>query len=361
MIFFCFSLVFLYSINNIQIANILYFFYFIKNYIVDEDKLKINFNLSFVLYCSFVVWVSLSTIAYFVEMQYLDIRFIVKYLFTLQYAVLIMPLKLNEKKFEVSIYRFSIILSVMIILLFFYFAIFNREFLIIGMQTRLWAVDFIPGWPNSTPIPLLLGLWLSFRNQFGFIGKIIIYIALILTFSRGALLGLLLITGFFVYSFIVRNFKRSWHLLLGSVALMIIIVSIVFQTELASKLYFHDRADIFRYFMLYFENRPLLGYGGNTFDQLKHIQVSYTPYLDWPHTHNLILEMVLRYGVIGGLLFTAYLMSVFLKIKNTEKKAMFAILFFLGLFQTFMQEFIYIFFLSYLASEYKQVPTMNKS
>jgi len=356
MIIFCFCLVFVYSFINIQIANILYLFYFIKNYLIDDPKLAIKYNVSFGLYCLFAIWVGISTIAYLSEMEHFDFRFIVKYLFTLQYAVLIMPLKLNEKRFELLIYRFSILLSVMIIILFIYYYLFQREFLLIGMQTRLWAVDYIPGWPNSTPIPLLFGLWISFRNKFSLFGKLLTYIALYLTLSRGAFLGAFMITAFFIYAYKLRYIKNFKYIVIFSIIFCFTFVFIYFESELAEIFYFSDRTDIFNFTTSYIQKRPFLGFGGNTLDQLHDINAGYDPIYNWQHTHNWIFEMCLRYGVVGGSIFFIYITSVFIKIKNLEKKAMFAILLFLALFQTYMQEFTYLFILSYLANDDNKIP-----
>jgi hypothetical protein len=353
MIFFCFCLVFAYSFINIQIANIIYLFYFIKNYCIDDHKLGIKYNISFILYCLFAIWVGISTIAYLPEMEHFDFRFIGKYFFTLQYAVLIMPLKLDEKRFEVLIYRFSIILSVMIIALFIYYYVFQREFLLIGMQTRLWAVDYIPGWPNSTSIPLLFGLWISFRNKFSLFGKLLTYIALYLTLSRGAFLGAFMITALYIYIFPykLRYIKIFKYTVICSIIFCFTFVFIYYESELAETFYFSDRTDVLNYTISFIKQRPFLGFGGNTLDQLYNINTGYDPVLDWQHAHNWLFEMCLRYGVIGVSIYFLYITSVLININNLEKKAMFVILVFLALFQTFMQEFIYLFLLSYLAND----------
>ncbi|MDO9197151.1 O-antigen ligase [Rhodoferax sp.] len=247
----------------------------------------------------------------------------------------------------------------MIVVLFIYFYLFRREFLLNGILTRLWAVGYIPGWPNSAPIPLLFGLWISFRNKFCLLGKFLIYVAIFMTFARTGLVGAFMITALFLYTYIDKYIKNLKYTVISLIIFCFALVLIYFESELAAKFYYSDRADVFHFAVSYIQNRPFLGYGGNTLDQLNHISTGYTPLLPWSHAHNWILEMSLRYGVVGGGLFFLYIMSVFVKIRSVEKKIMFAILLFLALFQTFMQEFVYLFFLSYLANDRNNIFSKN--
>jgi len=357
--FFSFFLVFAYNIFNIQIASIIYLFYFVKNYFLDHSALTIKYSMSLFLFCLFAIWVTISTFIFALEAGYFDFRCFYKYLFVYFFLILILPIKLNETKFELLIYRFSVLLSAMIVILFIYFYLFQREFLLNGILTKLWAAGYIPGWPNSVPVPLLFGLWISFRNKFSLVGKFLIYVAIFMTFSRAGLVGAFMITSFYIYAYKLKHIKSLKYPVICLVMFCFVFVLINFESELADKFYYTDRADVFNFTISYIKNRPFLGYGGNTLDQLNHIDTGYTPLLPWSHAHNWILEMSLRYGVVGGSLFFMYMMSVFIKIQSVEKKVMFAILLFLAIFQTFMQEFVYLFFLSYLAKESNNISSKN--
>lgn len=357
--FFSFTLVFAYNIFNIQIASIIYLFYFVKNYLFDDSVLTIKYSISLLLFCLFAIWVTISTLVFNLETNYFDFRYLYKYVFIYFFLVLILPIKLNKAKFELLIYRFAILLSAVIVVLFIYFYLFRREFLLDGMLTRLWAVGYIPGWPNSAPVPLLFGLWISFRNKFSLLGKFLIYVAIFMTLARTGLVGAFMITAFYIYAYKLKYIKNLKYPVICLIIFCFALILIYFESELADKFYYTDRLDVFHFTISYIQNRPFLGYGGNTLDQLNHIDTGYTPLFPWSHTHNWILEMFLRYGVVGGSLFFIYIMSVFIKIQSMEKKIMFAVLLFLALFQTFMQEFVYLFFLSYLANEGNNISSKN--
>ena len=210
----------------------------------------------------------------------------------------------------------------------------------------------IPGYPNSTAIPLLLALWLSFKKEKIIWSKLLFIVALVFTGSRGALLGTLLITLYFGYKKIRTTYYFS---IIFSFVLFLLFSAFVYLNSMdtlfiSQMVRSYDREDIFNTTMAYVELSPIFGYGGNTIDQLQEVNINYLPYLNWGHTHNWILEILLRYGGGGLLLFLGFIFSIFKSIKDKDGKYMFVVFLFLAFFQTFIRDFAFIFFLSYFAN-----------
>lgn len=224
---------------------------------------------------------------------------------------------------------------------------------------RLWAADYIPGWPNSTPIPLLFGLWLGVRKKKPVIYILSIIIALILTSSRAALFGIVAIVS---YSVLKSNKKSKYQWIFISIPIVVagfllwddilmLIYQIVPSLEYRMSI-IYDRQDIFNVSMQYFSIRPFLGFGGNTIDQIIPIYSNVSNYgLNWGHTHNWILEVLLRYGVIGLMLFSGFMVSILLRIKDKDKQFMFFLILVLGLFQTYMRNFSILLLMTFLTME----------
>lgn len=355
MIVFCFTLMYMIGIGNVYIANILYYILLIRD-ILKTGRLRIKSNAySKALYILFIFWVTISTVSSINDYDF-NFRSVIQYIFTLQCIILILPIGLNEVKFESWIYRFSIMVSMLILILYAYFLYISPEVLL----NDLWGDNYIPGWPNSTPIPLLVGLWLSFKNKQNFLGKMIIYTALFITTSRIALLGGFVIAFYFIFKKSLISLKYKL-ILVGAIAILSIGINYLIVRDpfiIAKATVSWDRIDIFRTTMSYLELHPFLGFGGRTLDQLISVKTNYIPFQNWGHTHNWVLEMLLRYGIIGMLLFSGYLLSIYVKIRNHDKKFMFLLMVGMALFQTYIRDFVFLFFLHYLSTD---MSVTNKS
>lgn len=334
------------SIGSLYIANILYFFILIKDIIITK-KIKISRNIyAKTFYFLFIIWVTISTIFSFNEYK-INFRTLIQYLFTLQCIILILPINLNSMKFEYWIYKFSVILSAFILLLFVYFFWTSPN----TLNNDLWAIKYIPGWPNSPPIPLLVGLWLSFEDRKNIFGKLIIYSALLITGSRIAFLGGIIIALYFILKRSLCSMKYKVILILVfSIGLLGLNYLILNHYYFIKTLTFStDRVDIFFKTISLVEKRPFLGYGGRTLDQLNSIKTNFLSMKEWPHTHNWFLEILLRYGIIGSVLFSGYLFSIFFNIKDKDRKFMFLLLLILAFFQIYIRDFVFLFFLYYFS------------
>lgn len=79
------------------------------------------------------------------------------------------------------------------------------------------------------------------------------------------------------------------------------------------------------------------------------IILNYGNILPVAHTHNTIFEMLIRYGLLGTIPFLLLLISIYKKIEDPDMKYLFLLLLFLSLFQVFIRDFNFLFFLYVLS------------
>jgi O-antigen ligase len=345
------SLIWMGSIGGLLLANIFYFPFLIKHGFRISSYRK-NGG-AFISYLLFIIWVSFSTVVYVIEFGIADFRFLYKYLFAFQYLIILVKCNFSGYHFERLLYCLVICFCLYFIALFVYLAYGGGCYL--DCLNKSWAYDYVPGFPNSLPLVLIFALWVSFRRNFGLIGKILILAAVYLTASRGAQV----MSAVVVLYFLMTKLKFSKVYVNSILMLFILILAVlflIFMSEFVnfdpfySYFYDIDRIDLYQYAFEFIKNRPLIGYGGNTLEQLRDVPVNYQPIFLWEHTHNWVLELILRYGVVGFLLFLFYLIFIFKRIVGAELKFMFVIYVTYALLQTFMQNFIFIFILSYIAN-----------
>lgn len=353
MVIFYFFLVFLYSINFIYYSNFIFYVIFIKEAIRRSDQTRLISNkIAIVLLVLFLVWATISTLSYSLYRNSLDLRTMIQYFFTLQYLILVVTFKINYDLFKSWIFRFSILKSAIIVIVSIFFMFQAKNFSLEILHNNAFVYRYFPGWPNSVPIPLLISLLIAFRNRKNFIWKVLLILGLVLTSSRGAYLGIILILSY--YGFEKIKSSKNGMLIISSGMLItsllvghLIVNNPVFVSRM---LQFQDRTDIFNTTMAFVIRRPLIGYGGNTIDQLQDVKIDFVPAKNWGHTHNWVLEILLRYGIVGLLFFIGFLVSLWLNIKDKDRKFLFAVFIFLALFQTFIRDFVFIFYLSYLSN-----------
>jgi len=350
-----FFLVFMFqTIGGIMIGNILYYIVLMRTIFLRRSvRIKRSPIRNGFLVC-FVSWSLLSTVLFALERSAFDGRNAIQFIFTMQYLVFVVDIEIDSKLLEEWLFRFSVMLSIVIIALYLFTGEF-QYFSSLFTTRRLWAQNFVPGWPNTTAIPLIIGLWLGMKKNCSRIFRILMITALVLTSSRVAMLGILaiymhrffLVSGgkllkwfmftpiIFGFSFLYDHFLSFLNLTIPSLAYRLSVI--------------YDRQDILRVTMKYVSERPLLGYGGNSLDQLNLFFGNISLYgIDWGHTHNWVLEMLLRYGTIGLVLFSAFMIISLLEIIDTQRKFMFGLLLLLGLFQTYLRNFNVLFLMFFL-------------
>lgn len=356
-VIFIYFLVFVYSLNFVQFANAIFYLVLLKQLIKDKGKITFGGNsASKVFLLLFITWTTLTTLFYSRFSGHIDSRTITQYLFNFQYFVLIVLIKFKVKSFENWIYYFSILLSIIIIGI-----IVTQGISFNSLRDNEVLNSNIPGYPNSTPIPLLVALWLTFKREKIIWSKLLFIVALVFTGSRGALLGIILIIFYFGYKKIKTT---KYYLIIFPFVIFLLFSAIVYLNSVNPLLISqmtrsYDREDIFKTTMAYVELNPITGYGGNTIDQLQDVKINYSPYNNWGHTHNWILEILLRYGIVGLLLFLGFIISILKSIKDVDRKYIFIVFLFLAFFQTFMRDFVFIFFLAYFTN-YSEVNDIKR-
>ena len=348
MFFFIFFLVFIFAIEFVQISNVLFFIIYINQVIVNNGKIIFSGRYSSrIIFLLFIIWITLTTLFYAFITGSIDSRNLTQFFFNFQYIILILGFKYSVKFFEKWVFNFSVLLTFCILGLIFYFKIPFAS-----LRENEMLISFIPGFPNTVPIPLLFALWLAFKKEMLIWFKLLIIIGLIYTGSRGGLIGIFFILFYFGY----KKIKNSkFFVFLFSSILILLITSLIFflsQNELllTQLTRSYDREDIFRTTLAYVELNPIFGYGGNTIGQLQDVNINFSPVMNWEHTHNWVLEILLRYGIVGLVLFLGFLWSIIKNINDYDKKYIFIIFLILALFQNFIRDFVFIFFLSYFAN-----------
>ena len=345
--FIIFSIVFCYQIGQIYISNIIFIIHFSKQ-IFNSGQLRFigSKRASIILYL-FLIYITLNTILYSLFFKPIELRSMVQFLYNFQYLFLILFINIDFHLLERLFFRFTVILSLIIITVFF----FSGDSVELFKWNELMN-NYFPGWPNTSPLFLILGLFLNRSLKYSIFFSLIIAIAAVLTGSRGALLG----CGFVL---LLPFFKKIKHYINYFLALCLFILVLYFNVlinyESDIKLFrAFDRIDIFYTSIAYIKQSLLFGYGGNTIEQLSHVKIDYEPLIEWGHTHNVALEFALRYGLVGLILFSSFIFFKIKEIKDFDFRYMFFIFIFLAFFQTFIRDFTFLFILIYLSNSQLQ-------
>lgn len=359
-IIFSFFLVFAFQFkNSIMYSNLI--FYILVIYYCFTHKKNPGFKLELLaFFLTFYLIVIISVILYSYKYG-VNSRNIIQLLFTSQYVIFAFSIDFNYKFIKKVIYFFSILASIYLIyVLIITKTIFNLSS--IFTIDRMWAMNYIPGWPNTFPIPLLFALFINFKEKLNKLVRILLIFALILTTSRSALLGILLIIIYYIF----KNISLK-NMIKGSVSIFVLLViftifiynSKIFESFYSRLFYFTDRAYILQIVKDLVPLRLFFGYGGNTLDQI-FISVNYVPVFYYNHTHNWVFEILIRYGTLGLVFFILYLYKIYRYIKIKDNRTFYIILLILGLFQIYIREFTYIYIL-YLVVIDGSLNNINKS
>ena len=347
---FAFTMAFLSQVGGLFYANIVYYLMLIKG-----QKIRLRSNKIVISYLLFLLWALISTISFNTIHDFWSIRSLVQFIFTVQYFILIFDINIDYKKFEKIIYICTILLSVYILGLFLYLGKYNNLMNIFSFD-RLWAADFIEGWPNSIGIAITVSMWLSYKYNYSKFIRGLFLISSILTTSRVSIFSVILIM---LYFNVYKLFKRKRTIIVG---LVILILFFFYADNLLS--YFYslvptlehrltvstDRSNILEVSINFILNSPLIGYGGNTLDQLYYSFGTMGALFNWPQTHNWVLEIAVRYGLIGLIPFISLLIFLYKDITDKDKKFLFILLLSMALFQIYIRNFVFIFYLVYLTT-----------
>lgn len=307
-------------------------------------------------YILFIFTVILSTVINAYEKGIVTGRNFSQLLFTFQYFILIVDLGIETEKIYKKIYFFGLIEALYLVVSFLLLRGVPISFLSLFTIDKNWGYGVIPNFPNGIVPSLLIVLFFSGKYRRRLIEITIIIGALLVTTSRAALVGIILILSYWVMGKInrQRNKLLSLKLLIIVLSLVLIIIIIAIPSEINNRnselekilLRTYDRIFLFNLFFEYFSQNPIFGYGGNTLDQ---ISLNDNYILPVAHTHNTIFELLIRYGVLGTIPFLLLLISLYRKIDDPDMKFLFLLLLFLSLFQVFIRDFNFLFFLYVLS------------
>ena len=328
-----FTFCFMFRVQQVFVANAVFmvlFFVFYRKVSIDR--------ISAISFLAFIAVVVISTLSYIGALPF-GIRNLFQFGYNFQYVFLLLSFGLNNKKLDRCILLFAVIFSAWIILAYLFSGTVTEysfsQLMIIG---RTWGKDLINGWPNETVLPLLYALFLNlFTDKKSKISRVVIavilYIALILTTSRTGILGGGLILAYYILKVTLKLPKEQKKIIFGLAGAVAVfaVVFVLANDSLRTRLfYMEDRETNMVVAFDYLRERLMFGHGGNTLDVL--INNDPNPMVDrnLGHTHNTILELLVRYGVLGLASFLFMLWCSFRKIRNPD--GIFALVLFWGIY-----------------------------
>ena len=344
---------FLIQVGNIYLSNIIFVVWIIVRFFMGKEKYSLDRE-NVKIFIFYLMWVLLSTVVFSLQYVHFEVRNFVQFVYNLQYIILIADGTIDKNRLKHAMYVSSYLLAVTIIVLW---------VTVTGMMSitalmihyRLWASEYIGGWPNSTVLPLLFGVYLEMthimrdRNTLGLARLVVLLFALLLCTSRTGYIGAAMIIGYFFLS--DREGSGAGQKLVRYMAVMSAIAVIVYSlasmvmadANMRGRMFMvGDRLDIFTDMFAYISNRPLLGYGGNSVDVIYQLVGPTESGINWGHTHNTVLELLIRHGIVGAAAFILLMIKVSGRIINKEDKVMYWILWTLSLFQIFYKEFEFL-------------------
>lgn len=345
----CFCIVLLPSIGSLYYSNILYY-----GLLAANGKVTIRNNNAFRMYIAFIVVYFLSIINYLVVLHgSYDQRLIIQFIFTIQYFVLLIGYRFDIEEFDHIFNIVCTIYSIVIIAAFFKHV--NLGGLFFFVHQREWGQDIFNSWPNTTGLPIMFSLFLMMQKEKSFLthwlSKVLMLVALFLITSRTTLLGAAIIIFYFLLApradSITQHFKK--YFLAYIVVIAVIIYGVRFalsRTDLMTRLmYTKDRDEIFEIAMKVLSESPILGFGGVPLD-VSSSMAGVSSYAT--HTHNFILELLVRYGILGLITFCGILFFLYKDLKSKDSRMMFLLMWFVALFQIYVRDFSFLFLVSYI-------------
>lgn len=341
--------VFMINCKNIYIANIVFVLNFIWIHAKKKNIYVLNKSIFIIIAFLFFSFLSIIIFHRFNPPK----RSIVSWIFCLQYIFVILFQGIDKERFYYWYLKFSYILSVYILGIFFLGGYYRYIGNWIGIN-RFWGREYIPAFPTGVIIILSMAVFIAFYKKSKWLLRIFLTFVTMLIPSRAGFLACVLIWSWFILKMI-----KSKHLkyILAISSLLLVLLTIYFDflcyliitylNMVKIRLFsYGDRQDILYVCLNYLKQSPILGFGGFTLDTISTLYGNLSRYnVIWPHTHNWILEATIRYGILPGMLFICFWCSLLLKIKDKDEKFMYILLLFLALFQTYIQDFVFLMFL----------------
>lgn len=332
------------SVKSIYVANILFLIILLLEMLKKGTFSILNMQ-SMKILVAYLLWSLFSTVVFALQYDSLTFRSIFQYFYNLQYFLWLVVGTIDKEKFKKWFALFANALA--IVLIFCWIATGTASLGIINTLSnyREWGIGIFPGWPNSTVLPLIFGLYLDLKsgNRIKLLFGVFVSIALLLTTSRTGLIGAALLFMGYMFSKNQTIFVKGIKFISIVIVLAIAILVILNEGSIASRLFMaKDRVNIYLSCLDYLKDRPLLGYGGNSFDVVYNMFGSRVADINWGHTHNTVFELLLRHGIVGTGLYFIFIVSLFTQIDNKTDKVAFIIFWILSLFQIYYRDFIFL-------------------
>lgn len=340
----------IFSIANVYVINIIFFAFFVASIISTHGKITIADNRLLKYMCGYLAWILVDVIIVTVNRNYpIGLRNIIQVVFEVQYIIWAMQIDIKIEKYTDYLIKIAMIYSLLLIIAFVVTGTFRHMDQIFGVY-REWGEKIFPGNTTSAPIPFILALFLCLYYNKGYGRAVLITIGGLLFPSRVSLLALLIVWLFFAYEKLTQKSKAIiW---IASSAFIIILPELLsllrnYLPDLIYRLTLTwDRVDIFKTVYHYARQHFFVGYGGRTLNQLYSLE-PYTTITgaEWAHAHNFIFEELVRYGLIGATIFMFILVYILKKIASKKIRFLFLLFIIMALFQTYMREFNYVFYM----------------
>jgi len=347
------SSIFMISIKSIYISNFVFYPVLLRNFHKSDVEKK-----RLVTFAIFELIVIFSTISFNYKYGMINYRVLKQFFFTSQYFIFVFSRQSLFGKYE-RYYRLGgIALACYIISIFFitgHYRYFGVDYFSGEDFFRMWGAKYIPQWPNGIPLSLVFALWLELKNKDYSLPKcILIVIAAVLTTSRIGLLGTFLVLLYYtIYNF--KNWPKRLQKIVLVIGLLLVISGMlfIFLNNSVSRRLFHygDRLFLLQVSLDAIHKRPLLGFGGNTLDVYNSMfpvkeDMAWLMY----HTHNIFLEIGVRYGLLGLFMFCVLLIQCYKNIKTKHCRFMFFMLLGMALFQVYVRDFVFLTYLMYVVN-----------
>ena len=358
---------FLLQVGNVYISNIIFFLWIIVRFFTKKEKYSFDYY-GVWIYFLYLGWVLLSMILFSLQYDYLETRNLVQFAYNIQYVILIAEGSIDRQKLRQAMKVSAMLLSIVIIMLWIV-KTGMMNIMVLVVNNREWAMDYIGGWPNSTILPLVFCVYLEMKEYasgrgwsvFRVIRMGLLLFALLLCTSRTGYIGGAVIIAYFLWKSKEGTGKLMKYLkkvvLFG--CLLIVLTSacsLIMENDLSARMFMvSDRQEIMADVFSYVKERPISGYGGNSIDVVYNVVRPTESGMNWGHTHNTILELLIRHGIIGTLLFFAFVIRVYARVKTKDEKVMYWLFWGLSTFQIFYKDFVFLLliFMLILPEEYE--------
>ncbi len=318
------------------LAGAVFIAYFLQNFLVREFRhIKFPHLLSFSLFFIATILSSIFSDNIFSNLWY-SIRWIL--FFYLVYIALPFNIIKNERILKNSFIFFS--LSVLAVSLMGLFSIFSQDWLntiarakpmnifgifIIGENQNLMAETLLPG----VFILLALKYWVKELFLKRLINILIFFVAfiLLLTFSRGAWLSLLLVSSFLAIVYYRKNIHK--FLIPLSLILLVMIPMIYYMVNLQGTFSVGGGSNRSRILLSEiawdaFRENPILGKGtGEYFDTVAHNIRFRANYGEPVDSHGVLQKILLENGGLGMTTFLLFIFAIFSKFFEVFKSRKF--------------------------------------